>query len=151
METSTFEPTVAFSLTVKNGDVALAFYQHAFGAQEIFRLPAPDGGVAHAEFLIGNTKIFLSEDCPDWHAASMPENLLSSCLFSIVCEDCDASYAQATKAGAKELSPPQDQFWGMRTAVVADPYGYRWSFGQRVEVLSPEEVMQRAKDLFSGA
>jgi PhnB protein len=151
MDTPTFEPTVAFSLTVKNGADALAFYQRALGAQELFRLLTPDGGVAHAEFLIGNTKIYVSEDCDDWHAVSMPANTLASCLFSIVCEDCDDSYEKAIQAGAKALSPPQDQFWGMRTAIVADPYGYRWSFGQRVEDLSPEEVMRRAKDLFGAA
>ena len=151
MDTPTFEPTVAFSLTVKNGGDALAFYQRALGAQELYRLATPDGGVAHAEFLIGNTKIYISEDCDDWHAVSMPANTLASCLFSIICEDCDASYKQAIEAGAKALSPPQDQFWGMRTAIVADPYGYRWSFGQRVEDLAPEEVMRRAKDLFGAA
>jgi len=45
MESKT-EPTVSFSLTVKDSAKALKFYSEAFGAVELFRLPSPDGGVA---------------------------------------------------------------------------------------------------------
>ena len=50
------EPTVSFSLTVKDATIALDFYAKAFGAEELFRLPNPEGGIAHAEFTIGNTR-----------------------------------------------------------------------------------------------
>jgi len=54
MEHST-EPTISVSLTVKDANSALKCYSEAMGANELFRMPAPDGGVAHAEFMIGNT------------------------------------------------------------------------------------------------
>ncbi|MFT4639894.1 MAG: hypothetical protein ACI8T1_003219, partial [Verrucomicrobiales bacterium] len=31
-----------------------------------------------------------------------------------------------------------------------DPFGYRWSFGQFLEEVSPEEMAQRAKELYEG-
>ena len=142
-------PTVSFSLTVKETAQALQFYADALGAKEVFRLPTPDGGIAHAEFMIGNTHIYISDEAPDWHAFAMPAGGMASCLFSIVVADCDRAYEQALAAGAESLSPPQDHFWGMRSAVVKDPYGYRWSFGQLIEEVPPEELVSRAQAFFS--
>ncbi len=139
-------PTVSISLTVKEGAAALDFYAEAFGAEETYRMEAPGGAVAHAEFKIGNTLIFLSEEAPEWHAKALPKSRMASCLFSIAVEDCDASFERALKAGAKPLSKPQDQFWGQRSAVVRDPFGYRWSFGQKIEEVSNEELDRRAKE-----
>ena len=110
---------------------------------------APAGGLAHGEFAIGNTHIYISEEAEDWHALAMPEGALASCLFSIMTEDCDSSYKRAIEAGAESLNDPADQFWGTRSAMVKDPFGYRWSFTQRIEEVSPEELERRAKALFS--
>jgi PhnB protein len=142
-------PTISVSLTVKNSAEALAFYAEALGAEEVFRMPAPDGGIAHAEFMIGNTRIYMSDEAPDWYAYAMPEGGMASCLFSIMTDDCDKSYEQAVNAGAEPLGPPQDHFWGMRSAIVKDPFGYRWSFGQLIEEVSPEELAKRAEAYFS--
>ena len=143
------EPTVSFSLTVKDAAKALAFYAVSFGAVEVFRMPIPDGGVAHAEFMIGNTRIYISDESEEWHAFAMPEGTTASCLFSIMTEDCDRAYNQAVKAGAESLRVPENQFWGMRSAIVKDPFGYRWSFNQMVEEVPPEELAKRAQELFS--
>jgi len=145
----TKEPTVAFSLTVKDTSRALKFYTEAFGAEELFRMPAPDGGVAHAEFMIGNTRIFISDESTEWHAFAMPEGATAACLFSIMTDDCDRSYDRAVKAGADSLSEPTNQFWGTRSAIIKDPFGYRWSFSQKIEDVSPEELEKRAKAFFS--
>jgi PhnB protein len=145
------EPTVSFSLTVPDPSQALEFYAHAFGAQELFRLPAPDGSVAHAEFMIGNSRIFMSGEAPEWHAFAMPEGQLASCLFSIATEDCDRSHNRALDAGAESLGEPQNFFWGTRSSIVKDPFGYRWSFHQKIEDLTPDEIQRRAKELFSGS
>ena len=142
-------PTVSLSLTVRDTARALRFYADALDAEEVFRLPTPDGGVAHAEFMVGNTRIYISDEAPDWHAFAMPEGGLASCLLSIVVDDCDKAYEQAVDVGAQSLSPPQDQFWGMRSAVVKVPFGYRWSFGQMVEDVTPEELARRARDFFA--
>ena len=148
MEHST-EPTISVSLTVKDANSALKFYSEALGANELFRMPTPDGGVAHAEFMIGNTRIYISDEAAEWHAFAMSEGTMASCLFSITTEDCDRSYFRALKAGAEALSEPQNQFWGTRSALIKDPFGYRWSFSQKVEDVSPEEMEKRAQEYFS--
>ena len=79
----------------------------------------------------------------------MPEGEMASCLFSITTDTCDDDYERAVRAGAASLSEPADQFWGARTAIVKDPYGYRWSFGQMIEEVSPEELAKRAEKFFS--
>jgi len=142
------EPTVAVSLTVKNAAEALDFYTKAFGAKELFRMPTPDGNVAHAEFMIGNTQIYISCEDPQWHAFAMAEGAVASSLLAIATDSCDESFQKAKEAGGEGLSDPEDQFWGMRTAIVKDPYGYRWSFRELVEEVSPEEMMKRAQKLF---
>ncbi len=142
------EPTVTFSLTVKDTARALAFYAEAFGAEELFRMPTPDGGVAHAEFMIGNTRIYISDEYDDYHAFAMPEGTTASCLFSISTEDCDAAYRRAVDAGAQTLTEPTNQFWGTRSAVLRDPFGYRWSLTQKIEELTPEEIERRARELY---
>jgi uncharacterized glyoxalase superfamily protein PhnB len=144
-----FEPTVALSLTVKDTAKALEFYAKALGAKELFRMPSPDGHVVHAEFKVGNTHIYISDEAPEWHAFAMAEGTTASCIFSVATEDCDAAYRQATTAGAESLSEPTDQFWGTRSAIIKDPFGYRWSLSQQIEEVSPEELAKRAQSFFS--
>lgn len=146
--TDTPQPTVAFSLTAKDAAGALDFYAKAFNANELYRMPMPDGDIAHAEFMIGNTRIYISGESPEWHAYAMPEGTRASCLFAISVESCDAAFKQAVDAGAEPLNEPEDQFWGTRSAMVLDPYGYRWNVNEFIEEVSPEEMERRAKEIF---
>jgi len=57
-------------LIVDGGASALEFYQRAFGAKEIMRVPAPGGKVGHAEIKIGNSFIMLADEAPDMDARS---------------------------------------------------------------------------------
>jgi len=122
------EPTVAVSLTVKNVADALDFYTKAFNANELFRMPDPNGDIVHAEFMIGDTKIFISNEAPEWYAVAMPEGAMSSSLLG---------------------KGPADNFWGFRNAILKDPYGYRWSLREIIEEVSPEEMQIRAEKFFS--
>ena len=143
-------PTVSLSLTVKDTSAALDFYTRAFGAEELFRMPTPDGGIAHAEFMIGNSHLYISDEAPDWHATAMPDGIMSSCLFAISTDNCDSSFRRAVEAGAQPLKEPEDQFWGTRSGMVKDPFGYRWSLSERIENVSPEELAKRAERFLNG-
>jgi PhnB protein len=142
------DPTVFISLTTRHAASALDFYARAFGAQEKFRMPTPDGGVAHAEFMIGNTLLCISDEASDWHAYALPEGKMASCLFAINTDDCDKAFSRAVAAGAKPLFQPQD-FLGKRIGVLCDPFGYRWSIRQHVEDVSPEEMGRRLRAMFA--
>ena len=142
------ESTVSVSLTVKDVNEALNFYTRAIDAKELYRIASPEGVVVHAEFMVGSSRMYISCESPEWHAYAMPKDVMASCCFSIATDNCDASYQKATAEGGDGLSEPQDQFWGMRTAVIKDPYGYRWAFRQIVEEVSQEEILRRAQELF---
>lgn len=137
--------SVTPSLTAKDANASLKFYSDAFCAVEIFRL-ADDktGGVAHAEFQIGNSKLMISDEYPSFGCLA-PE-FSKGGAFMIYVPDCDAAFAQATAAGATPISEPTDQFWGDRTAQVADPFGYRWSLAQKKSDPTPEELAEGMKN-----
>ena len=48
------------------------------------------------------------------------------------------------KAGAKEIAPVRDQFYGDRSGQFEDPFGHRWNVASHVEDVSPEEMQKRA-------
>lgn len=145
----TTEPTVSFSLTCKSAAAALDFYARAFGAVELYRLSPAPGVVPHAEFMIGNTHINISDEFPQGHAFAIPEGGMAPCVFSIQVPDCDQAFARALAAGGSPLSPSRDQFWGKRTAMLKDPFGYRWSLNQHLEDVPPDELLKRAQAFMS--
>jgi PhnB protein len=61
--------------------------------------------------------------------------------------DVDAAVAAAEAAGATVLRPPEDQFYGDRAAVIADPFGHQWSIHTHVRDVSPEEIQRAAAEL----
>lgn len=143
MNLPTPTPTLSLSLTVLNTAEALDFYTDALNAHELFRLSLPDGTVAHAEFMLGNCRLFISGPDESWQAAANTIEHTASCLFALESDDPDADYQRAIDAGCTSVNPPTDQIWGVRTAVVKDPYGYRWNFRKVFEEVSPDEIKRR--------
>ena len=142
-------PTLSLSLTVPDAGEALDFYAKAFNAKELLRLATPDRIVLHAEFMIGNCRLFISGPDKNWQAAPNPDGQLASCLFALESENPDDDQKQAVAAGCTVMSKPTDQFFGVRTASVIDPFGYRWNFRKVTENLSPEEIKKRFEALLA--
>jgi uncharacterized glyoxalase superfamily protein PhnB len=127
--------TVTPHLTLEDAGAAIAFYRQAFGAQERYRMPGPDGKIAHAEIMIGDSIVMLS-DAGDQRPAT------SSSLHVYV-PDCDALWSQAIAAGASVKTPLEDMFWGDRFGTITDPFGNSWNIATHREDVSPEEMMKR--------
>jgi len=53
--------TVTPYLIIKGAAGALEFYKKAFGAEELYRMPQPDGRIGHAEIRIGNSRVMLAD------------------------------------------------------------------------------------------
>lgn len=141
--------TLTPNLVVRNCAQAIAFYQRALGAQELARMPAPDGkSIWHAELKIGDSIFFMNDEMPGMGAgAPSPDAPVPVTLWLYV-PDCDAAFARAVQAGGKPTMEPADMFWGDRCAAVADPFGYQWSFATHQKDLSMEE-MRRAGEQFA--
>ena len=127
--------TVTPFLNVKGLGKLIDFLKQAFGAEEIMRMPGPDGAVVHAEVNIGNSRLMLGE--------IMQGNTASSSYFYLYVSDADAAYKRALGAGAKSVSEPTDQFWGDRMGTVTDPFGNNWSVATHKEDPTPEEMAKR--------
>lgn len=133
--------TVTPTLTVREAAQAIEFYKKAFGAQEIFRFPSPDGKtIMHAEIKIGNSIIMLNDEFPQMNCRS-PQSIggTGSSIFLYV-NDADTTFNKAVSAGAKSLVPLMDAFWGDRFGSVQDPYGHVWSIATHKKDMTPEEI-----------
>jgi uncharacterized glyoxalase superfamily protein PhnB len=132
---------------------AIDFYKKAFGAEEIHRLPGPDGRkIMHAAIRIGNSVVFLADDFPELRGgkAESPKALKGTPVtFHHYVKNCDAAIKRAKDAGATILMPAQDMFWGDRYGVVTDPYGHHWSFGTRLKDLTPDQMQAAMKEAFA--
>lgn len=131
---------------------AIEFYKRAFGAEEISRLPGPDGKIMHAELLIGGQAVFLVDDFPEYCGGKSQTALaLGGTPVTIhrYVLDCDAAIKRAEEAGATVKMPAQDMFWGDRYGVVVDPFGHNWSLATHQRDLSAEETLQAMDEAFA--
>jgi PhnB protein len=135
--------TVTPTLIVNEAAKTIDLYTKAFGAQEMYRMACPDSGkIMHACIQIGSSKVFLCDTNPEMGCA----NPTNSCFY-LYFDNVDATFAQAVKAGLKEMHPVQDMFWGDRTGTVADPAGNRWTLASHVRDVSPQEMEEARKKL----
>ena len=122
---------------------AIEFYKKAFGAEEIQRMPAPDGRIMHAALKIGKSFVFMADDFPEHCGgkAQSPKALKGTPVtIHRYVENCDAAIKRAQDAGATVMMPAADMFWGDRYGIVIDPYGHQWSFATHLKDPTPEEM-----------
>lgn len=130
-------------LVVRGAAKAIEFYKAAFGAIEVMRLEMQPGVIGHAEILIGNSHVMLSEEFPDMGFRS-PESLGGTPVsLMIYVADADDLFDRALMAGAKLMRPMVDQFYGDRSGMLADPFGHTWNIAAHIEDVTPEEMSRR--------
>src|ERR1035441_463945 len=127
--------TVTPYLVVQGAGKLIDFMKAAFDAQEMFRMPMPDGSIGHAEMRIGNSMVMVGEARDQWKA--MPTALY------LYLEGVDAAYASALAAGATAISEPKNQFYGDRQGAVQDMCGNSWWIATHIEDVSEEEMKRR--------
>ena len=113
--------TVTPYLTVANVHEEIAFIREVFaGAGQIYGLGSAGG--FHSEYKIGDSMLMIGGggEGSNWRGTPSPASL------HIYVEDVDAVYERALQAGATSLQPPQDQFYGERSAAVRDVNGNHW-------------------------
>ena len=144
------EQSVTPYLIVSNGEHAIAFYKKAFGAEELYRMPAPDGHrLMHASLMINGSCVMLADEFPE-HGGSRGPDIVGSTAVSIHLRvpNADKAYAQAVAAGATVIMPLADMFWGDRFGKLRDPFGHEWSIAHHVRDVSPAEIAEAAKKAF---
>ena len=128
-------------LTCRNCADAIAFYKQAFGAEEMMRLPGPDGRLLHASIRVNGSVVMLVDEYPEMGGHSPLALGGSPVTLHLMVDDVDAVAARAVAAGAEITMPVEDQFWGDRYGVVKDPFGHLWSIATPIwPPKSPEEM-----------
>lgn len=130
-------------LFVRSAAQAIDFYKKVFSADEIMRMPGPNGKIMHAELKIGDSIVMLADEDPA-HGVMSPQTVGGySAGMHLYVEDVDKVIQKAVENGAKLLRPTKNQFYGDRVGSVLDPFGHLWSVATHIEEVSPEELRKR--------
>jgi PhnB protein len=136
-------------LTVRDAAKAIEFYKQAFGAKERGVMKGPDGKVMHAELMIGDSIIMLSDEFLEFGALSPQSTGGAGMGLHIYVDAVDAAFEKAVKAGAEVEMPVIDQFWGDRYGKLKDPFGHKWSIATHVKDMSADEMKKSMDDAMS--
>jgi PhnB protein len=128
---------------VPNAAQVISFMEKAFHGKLVDKYEGPGGIVAHAEVMVGDSVLMIGD--PSNGVQPMPISI--SYYVDPKEETVDDAYQRALAAGGTSIDPPQDQFYGYRSATVRDPGGNRWSISAVVEQLTSEEAHRRMPDL----
>ena len=113
--------SVAPYLIVDGAERTIEFLMEAFGAAELRRFPAPDGGIMHAEVRIDDTVLMLGDSGPGFPAVPAHVQVYGA--------DVDATYQKALAAGATPVRPPEQKGDDDKRGGVKDAGGTTWWIG----------------------
>jgi PhnB protein len=139
--------TATAHIVVGDAARAIEFYVRAFGARELMRMPAPGGRIGHAEIMIGDSRIMLCDEFPEMGARSPRALGGSPVSIYLYVDDADRVAKQAIEAGAKEIRPVEDKFYGDRSGTIEDPFGHTWHVSTHKEDVPPEELQRRVQNM----
>ena len=99
---------------------------------------------------IGDSEVHIASEFPDAGILSPISIGGTATVLQITTDDADALWERALAAGAAELHPIADQFWGDRQGQLTDPFGHRWNIAEHLRDLSPAEIAAAAAQRFGG-
>jgi uncharacterized glyoxalase superfamily protein PhnB len=136
-------------IVVQGAGRAAAFYADAFGAEEIDRIPVPDGRLMSVRLRIGSSTMHVADEFPEMGVLAPPSIGGTPVVLTLDVEDAEAALARAITAGATVRTPISDMFWGERHGQLEDPFGHRWNIGQHLHDVPHEEIVAAAARAFS--
>ena len=141
--------SITAHIVVQDADRAAAFYRDAFGAEEIERIPTPDGRLMSVQLRITNSVLHVADEFPEMGVLAPPSVGGTAVVLALDVADAEAVFAQAVVAGAVVRQPLQDMFWGDRHGQLDDPFGHRWNVDQHLRDVPHDEVVAAAARAFS--
>jgi PhnB protein len=136
-------------IVVQGAERAVAFYRDAFGAEEIDRIPTPDGRLMSVRLELAGGLLHLADEFPEMGVLAPPSIGGTPVVLGLEVPDADRLFEQATAAGATVRQPLADVFWGDRHGQLEDPFGHRWNVSQHVRDVPHDEVVAAAAQLFA--
>jgi PhnB protein len=142
--------TISAHIVVKGAERAVDYYREAFGAEELERLPVPDGRLMSVRLRIGGSVLHLADEFPEMGVLAPPSVGGTPVVLALAVEDADAVFARAIAAGGTVRQPVADTFWGERHGQLEDPFGHRWNVDQHVRDVPHDEVLAAVTAAFGG-
>ncbi len=136
-------------IVVRGAERAAAFYRDAFGAEELSRIPTPDGRLMSVQLRIGESVIHLADEFPELGVLAPPAIGGTAVVLALGVADAEAVFAQAVAAGAQVRQPLADTFWGDSHGQLDDPFGHRWNVGQHLRDVPHDEIVAAAARAFA--
>lgn len=141
--------TITPSLVVKDAGRAIDFYKAAFGAEARHVHHTEDARVVHAELVIGDSIVMLSDEFAGGSSKAPAPGGAASVTIHVYIENADETFNRAVSAGATVVMPMMDAFWGDRYGQIKDPFGHVWSIAVRKEDYSDKEVEKRGREFMA--
>ena len=136
-------------LVVQGAERAAAFYRDAFGAEELSRIPTPDGRLMSVQLRIGGGLLHLADEFPELGVLAPPSIGGTAVVLALDVADAEAVFAQAVAAGAEVRQPLAEAFWGDLHGQLDDPFGHRWNVSQHLRDVPHDEIVAAAARAFS--
>jgi PhnB protein len=136
-------------IVVQGAERAVAFYRDALGAEELSRIPTPDGRLMSVELRIGGGALHLADEFPELGVLAPPSIGGTPVVLALEVPDAETTFAQAVAAGASVRQPLQEMFWGDLHGQLEDPFGHRWNVSQHLRDVPHDEVVAAAARMFS--
>jgi len=134
-------PSFIPSLAYKDNRAALAWLRDAFGFEPSEILTDAEGNIVHAEMTHGDGVVMIGTEWADWTRSPASLGGKNTQRIHVRIErGIDEHCARARQAGARIVKEPEDQFYGERSYIAADPEGHCWTFSQPVRSVSNEEM-----------
>jgi PhnB protein len=135
-------------IVVQGADRAASFYRDAFSAEEIERIPTPDGRLMSVHLRIADGVLHVADEFAEMGVLAPPSVGGTPVVLALHVADADAVFAQAIAAGATARQPVQDMFWGDRHGQLEDPFGHRWNISQHLRDVPHDEIVAAAAEAF---
>ena len=143
--------SISAHIVVQDAGRAAAFYREAFGAEELERIPTPDGRIMSLQLRVAGSVLHVADEFPEMGVLAPPSIGGTPVVLALDDADADAVVARAVAAGAEVRQPVQDMFWGDRHGQIEDPFGHRWNISQHVRDVPHDEVVAAAAKLFGAS
>ncbi len=137
-------------IVVRGADQAAAFYRDAFGAEELSRIPTPDGRLMSVQLRIDDAVLHIADEFTEMGVLAPPSVGGTPVVLALEVTDADDAFARALAAGATVRQPIQDMFWGDRHGQIEDPFGHRWNISQHLRDVPHDEIVAAAAKIFDG-
>ena len=120
-------------LRYRNAPAAIDWLCQAFGFSRHLVVPDEDGGIAHAQLVLGSGMIMLGSYRDEWEydrLVLLPEDAGGSTQAAyVIVDEIEVHYQRAVAAGARIVYELASQDYGGKLYSALDPEGHLWNFG----------------------